>query len=313
MGSNFKEDLLHRWSNPTGGPFAGIVHVGLEQDVWDWTVASAQVVNPDGTKTAAPLLSFHDWSQTVNAVPSTFPGGADPLVPSDPLSVEAGVQNYFPQEVIGRGFLIINNDAVPATISELAVANVVDLKLGLEDLNRRTMEQLAEMGRLEFLPEFEPVTVDNAERIAIVLDGDPGQFPGRVLRLERPDLLEGPLFVYARTKTEQAEVGTYGLLGTPLIDGVMAILSADFDKDGDVDGVDFLIWQRAFPTLDGTATSNMGDATGDGNVDGEDFLIWQTQFGSGLGGDGEPAVPEPTAAVLIILAVAAVQLGRLQR
>ena len=40
-------------------------------------------------------------------------------------------------------------------------------------------------------------------------------------------------------------------------------------SDGDVDGDDFLLWQRNFPVLDGTA----GSSSGDGNVDGDDFLV----------------------------------------
>ncbi len=96
--------------------------------------------------------------------------------------------------------------------------------------------------------------------------------------------------------------------GTELGD-VMVVelpISGDFNKDGKVDGEDFLIWQTAFPTLDGTATSNTGDANGDGNVDGEDFLVWQSQFGSGLEGVLQAAIPEPTAATLAALAVLAV-------
>ena len=58
VGFNAKEDLLHTWSNPTGGPFIGGLHVGLEQDVWDWTVVSAQVVDPVGARTNAPLCEF---------------------------------------------------------------------------------------------------------------------------------------------------------------------------------------------------------------------------------------------------------------
>ncbi len=80
--------------------------------------------------------------------------------------------------------------------------------------------------------------------------------------------------------------------------------ASDFDKDGDVDGQDFLIWQTGFPTLDGTATSNTGDANGDGNIDGQDFLVWQGEFGSGLRGSERAAVPEPAVATALILALA---------
>ncbi len=59
-------------------------------------------------------------------------------------------------------------------------------------------------------------------------------------------------------------------------------LQADFDKDGDVDGADFLVWQTNFFTPSG-ATPNDGDADQDGDVDGEDFLIWQLEFAGGSG------------------------------
>ena len=72
---------------------------------------------------------------------------------------------------------------------------------------------------------------------------------------------------------------------------VLALLSADFDGDGDVDGLDFLIWQRSFGVDDG------GDADGDGDTDGEDFLAWQTQFGSSAG-EGSSVIPEPNELLL---------------
>ncbi len=67
---------------------------------------------------------------------------------------------------------------------------------------------------------------------------------------------------------------------------------ADFDKNGVVDGLDFLIWQRNYnhgtaasgaPIVDANfndpnyAKAN-GDANGDGKADGQDFLIWQQDY-----------------------------------
>ena len=69
---------------------------------------------------------------------------------------------------------------------------------------------------------------------------------------------------------------------------------ADFDNDGDVDGEDFLVWQRNFPLLSG-ATADIGDADGDGDVDGEDFLIWQSMYPAQAGRGASAAVPEPSA------------------
>ncbi|TWU22789.1 dockerin type I domain-containing protein [Bythopirellula polymerisocia] len=59
--------------------------------------------------------------------------------------------------------------------------------------------------------------------------------------------------------------------------GALSIIdNADFDGDDDVDGIDFLIWQRNF--LSGTTLSE-GDANSDGRVDETDLAIWQSQYG----------------------------------
>ncbi|MDZ4659455.1 MAG: CotH kinase family protein [Bythopirellula sp.] len=61
--------------------------------------------------------------------------------------------------------------------------------------------------------------------------------------------------------------------------------SADFDDDGDVDGRDFLAWQRGHGTAN--AEKADGDADNDGTVNGDDLVIWQGQYGS----------PPPLAAI----------------
>jgi hypothetical protein len=67
--------------------------------------------------------------------------------------------------------------------------------------------------------------------------------------------------------------------GTPGADNLAIPASADFDGDSDVDGVDFLAWQRGFGTT-GTALPGDGDANGDNHVDAVDLGIWQMQFGN---------------------------------
>ncbi|WP_172992032.1 autotransporter-associated beta strand repeat-containing protein [Lacipirellula parvula] len=78
---------------------------------------------------------------------------------------------------------------------------------------------------------------------------------------------------------------------------------ADFDNDGDVDGADFLTWQRNF----GTAGDNAhGNANGDGTVDGLDLAVWRNQFGAGSPANvAASAIPEPASAALLLLAAGA--------
>ena len=100
------------------------------------------------------------------------------------------------------------------------------------------------------------------------------------------------------------------------------VSTGDFDQDGDVDGEDFLTWQRE-PNL-GSPTdwqTNFGrvevDFDQDGDVDGEDFLAWQrepnlgsltdwqTNFGRGVfqASSSVVGVPEPTGMSLLAVAV----------
>jgi hypothetical protein len=56
-------------------------------------------------------------------------------------------------------------------------------------------------------------------------------------------------------------------------------LSADFNGDGDVDGGDFLTWQRGLGISSG-ATKAQGDADADMDVDADDLTAWRGEFGS---------------------------------
>ena len=53
--------------------------------------------------------------------------------------------------------------------------------------------------------------------------------------------------------------------------------TADFDQDGNVDGGEFLTWQRNYGATG--ATRLQGDASGDGIVGPEDLTTWQAAYG----------------------------------
>jgi len=76
---------------------------------------------------------------------------------------------------------------------------------------------------------------------------------------------------------------------------------ADFDGDGDIDGQDFLAWQRGNGILSGADTTQ-GDANGDGVVDESDLAIWKSQFGTLPALSTSTAIPEPSAAWLAAIA-----------
>ncbi|MEO2045224.1 MAG: hypothetical protein ABGX16_01455 [Pirellulales bacterium] len=80
-------------------------------------------------------------------------------------------------------------------------------------------------------------------------------------------------------------------------------ISADFDENGNVDGRDFLAWQRGYGTLLGASHVD-GDADGDTDVDREDLAFLQESFGSpAVSPLAFAAVPEPGTLILALLAI----------
>ncbi len=64
----------------------------------------------------------------------------------------------------------------------------------------------------------------------------------------------------------------------PALPAVIVGIPADFDQDVDVDGFDFLTWQRNAGRTTG-ASQSVGNANGDSQVDGNDLTEWKRDFG----------------------------------
>ena len=77
--------------------------------------------------------------------------------------------------------------------------------------------------------------------------------------------------------------------------------SADFDGDGDVDGRDFLAWQRGFGIVMPNAVKTDGDADNDLDVDGDDLDVWQLQYGTVPPMVATLAVGEPVESVSLLV------------
>ena len=75
----------------------------------------------------------------------------------------------------------------------------------------------------------------------------------------------------------------------------------DYDRDGDTDGADFLLWQRQFGTTANPHGSG-ADGNGDGTVDNADLEIWQQNYGEGAEPLSALGIPEPSTFALFILA-----------
>lgn len=85
---------------------------------------------------------------------------------------------------------------------------------------------------------------------------------------------------------------------------VVTTEDANFDNDSDVDGHDFLIWQRNVGVTT-SATNEIGDANSDDAVNSADLEIWKGDFGPTAVSAAAGAVPEPASAALAGAIVAA--------
>jgi len=85
---------------------------------------------------------------------------------------------------------------------------------------------------------------------------------------------------------------------------------ADFNEDDFVDATDLATWKSGFGSV--SATKSNGDADGDSDVDGADFLRWQRQFAPGTPAP-TATVPEPGACLLALVAWGAIGWRRLRR
>jgi len=106
-----------------------------------------------------------------------------------------------------------------------------------------------------------------------------------------------------------AHAGFYGFDNVRLT-AVAPAGDADFDGDNDVDGNDFLIWQRGLGTP--SPTQMQGNANSDTAVDGVDLEIWKTQFGTATAVAAASAIPEPASVMLLIFG-SALALGTARR
>jgi hypothetical protein len=86
-----------------------------------------------------------------------------------------------------------------------------------------------------------------------------------------------------------------GAIQTGLIDVVSSGPNGDYDNDGDVDGRDFLVWQR------GGSPSPLSPG---------DLAVWQANYGTGAPLSAVHAVPEPMLLGLLFPAIASMVLRR---
>ncbi len=255
-------------------------------------------LNPDGVNTGVGVVEFHFEN-----------GGTRPIQVSRNLAINNGLDSDLFGLRSSRLELVLN--AAPAVDGGGVPGN-----LGLFDVNFGDLFG----GTITGTGDLDGDAVFNNDRVFSNADGSAAYREGDMVSA----LFGGSTYNWTISYTgnitwtdpETSVVGEVTGAGTGVdvvLVGHSSVLApaanADFDGDNDVDGNDFLVWQRGL----GPGTSSTGDANGDGTVDGADLTIWRDQFGSAPIAAAAGAVPEPSALALASLGLAALAARRRRR
>jgi hypothetical protein len=202
---NFKEDVVNTWGNPAG-PIVGpnLVHIGLQPDVYDWTVVSAVAVAPGGAQTPAPLVTVHEWYNSI--VQGT---------PSLPADLER-----LPSRITATAMRFTLTEQLPgaALIGNIAFADVTGRQFSPDDLNRRGMAELRKQGvqfqGFEFPSRLEMLAPGEDLFAFLTADDIPPDIAdkGNFIVLDRPDLLGHELFVSFDSMLSDVTIGNFALI-----------------------------------------------------------------------------------------------------
>ena len=148
------------------------------------------------------------------------------------------------------------------------------------------------------------------QNVTAMFDGQPigAAWTGIAVTTVHPNIVQ-----WGNSNQALAARGTMAFHEVTFEVGPIVDLPADADGDADVDGGDFLSWQRTL----GSRTQLAADANADGIVNGPDLPVWRQEFGSAVGAtSSSKGVPEPSSAMLGAaagLAMHCVRIARMRR
>ncbi len=323
------------FTSPTGGPYANQLGLAENPNI-DTTTNDGEIdhlfVDKDGNLVIVES-GFFDVTPG-STTPPTGSGGETAQEPrvftlgignyNSPDSDASGFNEVIPSGPAGTGF----NDTSPWTVSaSIPVTGAIDNDTEVTNSTRVAYDKSTgylyivdqDTGFFEDIYVFDPAT--GTIVYAELRPFDVGIFNRGTLKVfTRGDIDGSGVITYADIKalsagiadptlggTVSASVGAewYDLTGdmmltaadlTELVSNILGTALGDFDLDGDVDGRDYIVWQRGFGS----------------QFDSTDLGHWQTNYGftnMPLLASGT-AVPEPAALTMILLGLAGLSVRR---
>lgn len=302
---SFKD--VHTQSPTTTSRYGGQVTGGLD-DRFDFQLVTNEFLDGEGLSYIPG--TYHtfgnngttyntDVDSGLNTYPFTFVPFDAQRTRRDLMTALASVSDHLPV-VADYQIPAIMGVQVAAIPSAVALGAIIPISI--------TIENIAPVLFSGFADELDYVLSVGGDLIGGATGIDPAFGGGHdheiLLDTSTPGLKSGVITV--TSSSQQAANAMYTL---PVNFAVLGptFWEADFNEDGNVDGVDLASWNPNFGVA-ASAHKSQGDADADGDVDGDDFLVWQRQFSS-LGAQPNATVTVPEPGGLAISAAAAAALG----
>jgi hypothetical protein len=213
-------------THPAGGsiPNGSTVQVGLEEDVWDWTLKSSNVRTTDGSIFPSNLVTVFGFGLGVSAAAGAAPAG----------QVAAAGLEAAPTTPAVTGFRVQNADSA-VTVNELVIATPPE-HLRLDRLDSSTLQDLQAAGKASAV-RIEPLRLGPGEEFWFVLDGDVRQLPQDVLRkgnfrqVQKPELANRELLVAASATGQGSSVRAFSLVNAEPFDFQEVEVRAECGRD----------------------------------------------------------------------------------
>jgi len=223
-GPNARESVTHTWSNPVAPgnppqiPPNTTMHVGIGQDVYDWTVTSARQVDAFGAQTAIPLTAVHSLEFRASQA-----GNAPVQVPLADSNDET--DNTPPDPPVATGFDVVNSDT-PCGVGSIGIADVTGFGLSLAQLNKTTANNLVAANLMQFV-NIGNVNLNPGDDFAVLFSGQANNLPASYQNnnnyalFPEANATNKEWFVWVETTGASAFADTYGLIGNAPVVGLV--------------------------------------------------------------------------------------------